>query len=692
MCRTTLQPRQTIVLGAGNLGVAKTQQQADAFNDVSHGAIVVPTGEYRLQLTLDSGRTPRMEDGQGNRLAPLDGDYVGKFTTGRKYLFLKDRPFDMEAEEVENASTPRQWAEIYVDYLRDRRSADGTYPSSVFDPLRKSLKQYTKRLASANQDLEPGAEAWEAEIDAKHSWTHEELLAHVLEISEWQFLVVAGAHYEEVERSKYPRDKPRPGRIPAAGELERLPFGEAAANGLRVAWVFDSEGSARIGEAVGGRMVFHNSGDRPVTFSVEPWGWASWKIHNQHGNPVGPQHIPLAYWVGSYVRFRLEPGQIADTIGEPIGFGELSEVDHSRATTWIRARPGDVLTVGGHVRLEQVKDQAGKPLASDFAEPLPIKERTFAITAATGQAGASSSAHDPAAIWAGYLVDQLNYRRNKDGTFPSSAFKSLKKYLAAYEIKGRHVDEWIAKADAKEAWPRDEFFAHVKDLATWSISTLHHALAEEQRAVMNIPKMGRKPRDGELDDLPFGPTASNGLRVAWVFANSKRKSRSQSESHRIGGVLKSRIVFHNSGTKPVTFSSLQWPDANWELRDDTGNTIAVSRILGTSLNFDWQRFRLLPGQLIEIDGQPVGLGKHKGYGPALAKVWFPGKAGQTIKVSGQLRLDAAHPVDGGIFDRDWREPLTLKEQTLTLTAATDAAQSAPAAAAPALEGSNVRQR
>ena len=58
MCRTTLQPQQTIVLDAGNLGVAKTQDQADAFDYLTHGSIVVPVGEYRMNLTLDSRLSP----------------------------------------------------------------------------------------------------------------------------------------------------------------------------------------------------------------------------------------------------------------------------------------------------------------------------------------------------------------------------------------------------------------------------------------------------------------------------------------------------------------------------------------------------------------------------------------------------------------------------------------------------------
>ena len=168
--------------------------------------------------------------------------------------------------------------------------------------------------------------------------------------------------------------------MPVAGELDGLPFGPAAKNGLRVAWVFDSEGAANVGQTIGGRMVFHNSGDEPVTISVEPWGLSVWRIRNKDGNEVKVRHIPLAYWHSTYVRFRLEPGQVAEIIGEPLGFGALSVVDHTLATTWIPAVGGDTLTVSGEVKLGESKFGKKNPVDDEFMEPLQIKPRTFVIT------------------------------------------------------------------------------------------------------------------------------------------------------------------------------------------------------------------------------------------------------------------------------------------------------------------------
>lgn len=383
MCRTTLQPGQEIRIGAGNLGVAKTKQQADAFDYLSLGAIVVPAGEYRLFLEFDSRYVPRMEDGKGKQLAPLDGDYEGQLKTDRKYLFLKERAYDMDAKEVNNASTPLQWADLYVEHVSDRRHADGSYPASAFAPLRAELRSELQKILDRKHTPEPGAEAWQQAIDARATWSPEAFHQHVLELAEWQFHVIANSYYKDVEKGKYPRDIPRPGRTPRPGELAQLPFGAAAKNGLRAAWVVESRPQVRVGETVRGRFVFHNSGTKPVRFSVEPWGWSTWTARHADSSDAKVQHIPLAYWLGTYVRYELQPGQVSETVGEPLGFGDVSRVNHALATTWVAAKAGDVVTIGGEVRLGRARGEDHKPHADEFVDPLPISERKFTVLEGT---------------------------------------------------------------------------------------------------------------------------------------------------------------------------------------------------------------------------------------------------------------------------------------------------------------------
>lgn len=391
MVRITLKPRQKITLDAGSLGVALTPEQAQAMENSNHGTMVLPPGEYDLRLRFESWQTPRMADGKGTPLAPVEGDYVGNLTTGRKLLFLKEQPFDMSTQQVPNLSTPRQWAEIYVNEIKHRRNSDGVYPSAVFATLRECLRS----AQNERRDLEPGMEAWEAAIDAKETWTHPELLAHVLKISQWSFPVVNAAFLAEQKGQSM--NTLRSGRTPGAEELAGIPFGKAAENGLRVAWVFDSSGRVQPGEAVRGRMVFHNSGDTAVTFSAEPWGMIDWDVRDRDGRQVQLRRIPLAYWIGTYLRYRLKPGEIAEVIGEPLGFGALADADQSLATTWIPASSGDVLTISGQIELGHAKPDNEMAVSGDYVDPLLIREHKFEISGTVrAEGGGRRSVNDPA--------------------------------------------------------------------------------------------------------------------------------------------------------------------------------------------------------------------------------------------------------------------------------------------------------
>ena len=79
--RVSLKPGQTAILDAGNLGIAANKQQASDFAHVINRTLVVPPGPFQIQL---SGQLPGFvqRDGNGNVLAPLDGDWTGNMRTG----------------------------------------------------------------------------------------------------------------------------------------------------------------------------------------------------------------------------------------------------------------------------------------------------------------------------------------------------------------------------------------------------------------------------------------------------------------------------------------------------------------------------------------------------------------------------------------------------------------------------------
>ncbi len=86
-CRVTLLPGQTTTYFAGNVGIAETPVQAADFPHVTNRTIVTAPGNYRMQLEVN---LPGMslKDGKGKQLAPLDGDWEGKLTTGKSPLIV----------------------------------------------------------------------------------------------------------------------------------------------------------------------------------------------------------------------------------------------------------------------------------------------------------------------------------------------------------------------------------------------------------------------------------------------------------------------------------------------------------------------------------------------------------------------------------------------------------------------------
>lgn len=88
--RVTLKPQQKVVLDAGNLGFAASQEQAAAFEHVTNRILTAPPGRYRVQLCDDLGRGFALRDGKGNQLGPLAGDWSGYLATGLAPLVVAE--------------------------------------------------------------------------------------------------------------------------------------------------------------------------------------------------------------------------------------------------------------------------------------------------------------------------------------------------------------------------------------------------------------------------------------------------------------------------------------------------------------------------------------------------------------------------------------------------------------------------
>ncbi len=125
-----------------------------------------------------------------------------------------------------------------------------------------------------------------------------------------------------------------------------------------------------------------------------------------------------------------------------------------------------------------------------------------------------------------------------------------------------------------------------------------------------------KALPAELKDAPWGsPEAQGepldassvslrGLRMAWLLEPKE-------ESYALGGVLKSRVLFHNTGKIPVCFATENWIQSGMHMaKDAAGKEISVwaTQRLGERTRMI---FCLAPGEYAEVDGHSIGIGSHE---------------------------------------------------------------------------------
>ncbi len=86
--RIALKPQQMVIYDAGNVGVARTKEQAGKFDDMTNRTLAAPAGEYTMQLEGRFGDSFFLKDGKGKVLAPLAGDWRGVLKTGAAPLTI----------------------------------------------------------------------------------------------------------------------------------------------------------------------------------------------------------------------------------------------------------------------------------------------------------------------------------------------------------------------------------------------------------------------------------------------------------------------------------------------------------------------------------------------------------------------------------------------------------------------------
>ena len=288
--------------------------------------------------------------------------------------------------------------------------------------------------------------------------------------------------------------------------------------------------------------------------------------------------------------------------------------------------------------------------------------------------------------WACWFVNQVQYRKQKDGSFPAVSFKHLRKWVIddlSSEPKAAGAADaraWLETTAADKKWAEAEFRSQVERIGNWRLSVIQRALPEEESASRCFPKPGRPATAEELRAVNFGPTAENGLRVAWVFDPAKK-------DYTIGELLNCRVVLYNSAAKPVQFVAQEPLDGVWTIRDAEGKPIKMEDVDRSGFwtvpqMAPFQRYRLAPGQHVELHGKGIGIGAAD-YSTAKIDVWqiIHARAGETLQTSVETTLGIVHREGelpfGGFADdefpeektRDWAGSLRSGEVKFKVVAA-----------------------
>jgi beta-lactamase regulating signal transducer with metallopeptidase domain len=266
------------------------------------------------------------------------------------------------------------------------------------------------------------------------------------------------------------------------------------------------------------------------------------------------------------------------------------------------------------------------------------------------------------------FLKAIRFRQNKDGTFPASALASLRAQIEA-QLKtkpswkdGAAARKWLDGTAKDRNWKESELIPLLDEAAAWSVPVVSWAELVEQFAAMDTIKPGKAASPEQLKKLTFGPAAENGLRVAWVLEPAK-------ESYAVGEVLKCHVVFHNAGKAPVQFVTELWHQHDhWTVRDADGKEIKTRGVWYTGLTHHG-RFRLEPGQIIQVDahGAAVGEGDYEEQFSTgqIGKVILA-KASDDLRITWDVRVPGFETSDGKGNKKvpspgDWQGTLTAGE-------------------------------
>src|SRR5215472_12147953 len=203
------------------------------------------------------------------------------------------------------------------------------------------------------------------------------------------------------------------------------------------------------------------------------------------------------------------------------------------------------------------------------------------------------------------LFEDWKTSARTDGKIPggrigemAASLKTLMELNPGHEQSVK-LEPILKKCDAARDWTPTEAAALLDEIAAITPRAEWAMRANTERRIHP-----GKPLPDELAKAPWGKPAENGLRTAWLL-------EPRAETQALDTVMKSRVLFHNSGKAPVCFATEDWiQSGDHKAKDANGKDMgvwAVSR-MGMRLRMI---FRLAPGEYAEVVGHGIGVGSHQ---------------------------------------------------------------------------------
>lgn len=204
------------------------------------------------------------------------------------------------------------------------------------------------------------------------------------------------------------------------------------------------------------------------------------------------------------------------------------------------------------------------------------------------------------------LFENWKTSARSDGMIPGGRIgemaASLKTYmdLNAGTEAATKCESVFKKCDATHDWTLAEAAALLDEIEVVAPSRAEWAM----RTNIERKIHPGNPLPDELANAPWGQSAENGLRTAWLL-----EPRAQTQA--LDSVMKSRVLFHNAGKAPVCFATEDWiQSGGHKAKDARGKDISVWALSRMGLRTRMV-FRLAPGEYAEVEGHGLGVGSHE---------------------------------------------------------------------------------